>query len=99
MAAQAQPNSPTPATNGQLQATSSPTQLQKGVSVHSPLSDMSDSSQESASGGGKKSRTQFSPSQLLHLEKSFSKNPLPSSKEREQIANRLELTPKHIQVR
>ena len=46
----------------------------------------------------KKSRTQFSPKQLLYLEERFIKNHFPSSKERSKIAKKLELTPQHIQV-
>ncbi len=90
-------HNPSTGANGRPQGASSPNQLQKAASISSPSSDLSDSSQDS-SGGTKNSRTQFSPSQLLHLEQSFSKNPLPTTKRREQIAKKLELSPKHIQV-
>ncbi|XP_019864471.1 PREDICTED: homeobox protein ceh-8-like isoform X2 [Amphimedon queenslandica] len=46
----------------------------------------------------KKTRTQFSPKQLVYLEECFLKNRFPSAKERESIAEELDLTTQHIQV-
>lgn len=46
----------------------------------------------------KKTRTQFTPKQILHLEEKFLENQFPSAREREAIANELNLTTQHIQV-
>lgn len=46
----------------------------------------------------KKPRTQFTPKQLRHLEEKFLENQFPNAKDREAIANELDLTQQHIQV-
>lgn len=46
----------------------------------------------------KKARTQFSPKQVVHLEEMFSENQFPNARQRDEIAEKLDLSVQNVQV-
>lgn len=56
------------------------------------------STSNSATPDNKKPRMIFSPHQLYTLDEYFTHNQFPKTKEREQIAAKLDISPQHVQV-